>query len=376
MLRARRRLAVLARGSLTVSLEGETGTGKSAIAARFLHPRSGRTGAFVTADLSTVPPDLLPAHLIGSQRGSFTGAVADRKGLFELAHRGTLFLDELQNATPEVQKLLLVALQERRIRPLGAAREIPVDVKLIASSGRPFAEAVSSGALRADLWMRLGPATRVVLPPLRERRGDLPFLFRRFAVAAAKEPENAELVRRIAEGAGFREDAPFAVTLGGRDTPPDRPSVELFVPAPVFRSLERHGWPGNVRELDAVARNLVVFTLVAAADVADPSTALGSARLQADPALVAEMLAASAAVVPAAAADGKGRIDVRIEPARSLSAAATAVERQYLGTLFERTGGDLEAMAEALLGDRSRARAIRLRMNQIGLSVKKLRESP
>jgi CheY-like chemotaxis protein len=166
MVAARRRLAVLARGRMPVILEGETGTGKSYIAERWIHAQSGRPGPFIAADLSTLPPDLVPAYLFGAQRGAYTGAVADRKGVFELAGGGTLFLDEVQNLSAETQRQLLLVLQDRRVRPLGASRDVPVDVKVIAASNQSLAGAVAAGRFRADLYMRLGPATRVVLPPL------------------------------------------------------------------------------------------------------------------------------------------------------------------------------------------------------------------
>ncbi|MCA9525514.1 MAG: sigma-54-dependent Fis family transcriptional regulator, partial [Myxococcales bacterium] len=185
----RRRLAVLARGRLPVILEGETGTGKSFLAERWLHARSGRPGPFVVLDLATIPTDLVPAHLFGATRGAYTGAVTDRKGVFELAHEGTLFIDEIQNVPLEVQKQLLLVLQDRKVRPLGSSREVPVDVKVVAASNTPLADAVRAGRFRPDLHMRLSPATRVQLPPLRERPRDLAFLARRFVSQAVRDSD-------------------------------------------------------------------------------------------------------------------------------------------------------------------------------------------
>ncbi|MCA9543285.1 MAG: sigma 54-interacting transcriptional regulator, partial [Myxococcales bacterium] len=133
MTEVRRRLRMMARGRMPVILEGETGTGKSYLAERLLHAASGRKGAFVVLDLSTVPTDLIPAHLFGARRGAYTGAVADRQGVFELADGGTLFIDEIQNVPLEVQKQLLLVLQDRKVRPLGASKEVPVDVKVVAA---------------------------------------------------------------------------------------------------------------------------------------------------------------------------------------------------------------------------------------------------
>mgnify|MGYP005813554817 CR=1 FL=1 len=171
----RSRLSVLSRGALPVILEGETGTGKSYLAERFVHQKSGRSGPFVVLDVSTVPRDLLAAQLFGSVRGAYTGAISDRKGVFELAHRGTLFLDEIQNAPLEVQKQLLLVLQDKRVRPIGGNHDRVVDVKVVAASNEPLARAVAEGRFRADLYMRLSPATRVIIPPLRQRTADLRF---------------------------------------------------------------------------------------------------------------------------------------------------------------------------------------------------------
>ena len=210
----RRRLAVLARGGLPVILEGETGTGKSFLAERFLHANSGRSGPFVTLDLATIPRDLVAAHLFGAVKGAYTGAVADRKGAFETAHKGTLFLDEVQNIPTDVQRQLLVVLQDRRVRPLGSTKELDVDVKVIAATNSRLADAVARGQFRPDLYMRLSPATQVVIPPLRERPGDLAFLARRFVATAMEEPENAELRDRIAPTLGLPPGVSAELVIG------------------------------------------------------------------------------------------------------------------------------------------------------------------
>lgn len=372
----RRRLAVLARGRLPVILEGETGTGKSFLAERFVHANSGRSGPFVTVDLAAVPPDLVPAHLFGATRGAYTGAVADRKGLFELADGGTLFIDEVQNVPLDVQKQLLLVLQDRRVRPLGGSREIPVDVKIVAASNAPLAEAVAAGRFRPDLYMRLSPATRVVIPPLRDRPGDLAFLCRRFVAHAAEEPETAELRDQVARAVGLPAGAPLTLVIG-RSGAGAGSALALVLPEPVWRRLARHPWPGNVRELAMVMHNVVTFTLVGAVDAVRAGLSLSSPRLQVDPGLVGELLAGSAALPArgrdAAGRPADGRIPVRIEPAETLNQVANSVERQYFRHLFAETGGDFAAMAARLLGDPERARAVRLRFNQLGLKVREMR---
>jgi DNA-binding NtrC family response regulator len=370
MLAVRRRLAVLARGRLPVILEGETGTGKSYVAERFIHANSGRSGPFVTVDLATIPADLVPAHLFGATRGAYTGSIADRKGVFELAHEGTLFIDEIQNIPAEVQKQLLLVLQDRRVRPLGASREVPVDVKIVAASNTPLAEAVAAGRFRPDLYMRLSPATRVVLPPLRERTADLPFLARRFVARAVEEPETAELRDQVAQAAGLPAGAPLNLVIG-RGRRGDG-GLELALPDPAWKRLAQHPWPGNVRELATVLQNVVTFTLVAAVDAVRAGLALSSPRLQVDPGLVGELLAGAAPLSGGPTAQ-PGAIVVRVEPAETLNQVANAVERQYLIQMFQETQGEFGAMAERLLGDAARARAVRLRFNQLGLKVRDLR---
>lgn len=369
----RRRLAVLARGRLPVVLEGETGTGKSFLAERCLHRNSGRDGPFVVLDLATVPTELIPAHLFGATRGAYTGAVADRKGVFELAHRGTLFIDEVQNVPLEVQKQLLLVLQDRRVRPLGSSREVEVDVKVVAASNAPLAEAVRAGRFRPDLYMRLSPATRVVLPPLRERPGDLRFLARRFVERAADEADIAELRDRVARAVGADTGAPLTL-LVGRESRDAGEQLALALPTPAWRRLAAHPWPGNLRELAMVMHNIVTFTLVAAVDAIEAGVALSAPRLQVDPGLVGDLLAGAPAIRTDGSDDHPDHVKVKLAPAETLNSVSTSVERQYFLHLFRQTDGDFDAMAERLLGDRERGRAVRLRFNQLGLKVRELRK--
>lgn len=372
----RRRLQVLARGSMPVILEGETGTGKSFIAEKFVHKQSGRRGPFVTLDLSAIPRDLVPAHLFGALKGSYTGALVDRKGAFELAHRGTLFIDELQNIPLEVQKQLLVVLQDRRVRPLGAAREVEIDVKVVAATNESLAEAVTQGRFRQDLYMRLGPASRVVLPPLRQRPEDLPILARRLAKRAAQDPDIKTLRSEVTEEVGLVSVAPLEVVLGrGSATPED--TLQLMLPQAAWKRLRQHPWPGNMRELSMVMHNLVSFTLLAAVDAIHSGMPVHAPRLQIDAGLVGELLAGSERLTAVSSQAGILRDDevtVQLRPAKALNGVAIDVERQYLRSLFEKTRGDFAKMAELLLGDASRARAVQLRFNQVGLKVRELRK--
>jgi DNA-binding NtrC family response regulator len=370
----RRRLDVLARGSMPIILEGETGTGKSFLAERFLHARSGRHGPFVTLDLAAIPTDLIPAHLFGALRGSYTGAVADRKGAFELAHQGTLFIDEVHNAPLEVQKQLLVVLQDRRVRPLGSPREVDVDVKVVAATNQSLAAAVANGRFRQDLYMRLGPATRIEIPPLRQRTGDLAFFAHRLCELGAAHSDNEILRQEVARAVGLPARAGLRLVLG-RPEQEASGELELVVPEPVWKRMLRHPWPGNVRELSMVMHNMVSFTLVAALDAVRSGMPVRSPRLQVDPGLVGELLAGSEALAAASGAPmGGGGLVVHLSAADTLNNVAKEVERQYMRALFERTDGDFAQMAQTLLGDSGKARSVRLRCNHLGLKVRELRK--
>lgn len=381
----RRRLGVLARGALPVLLEGETGTGKSHLAREFVHANSGRKGPFVALDVATLPADLVPAALFGALRGSYTGAVVDRKGAFEAAHKGTLFLDEIQNAPLDVQKQLLRVLQEGRVQPVGATREIPVDVKVVAASNLPLAEAVAAGRFRADLYMRLSPATKTVVPPLRARKADLPFFVRRLAQQAGQRVEIMALQAVVARAVGLPSAAPMVVVMGSDLRARPQPSaLELALPTAAWEAMRQHDWPGNMRELAMIVENLVAFTLFAAVDAIRSGLPLHETRLQVDAGLVRDLLGATPPPVPLKPPADVTGVDpgpqarevltVHLTPADTLHAVAASLERQVLQMLFARHDGDFGAMAAQLLGDPVRARAVRLRFNQLGLSARGLRD--
>src|SRR5256886_13717375 len=151
MAELRRQLAVLARSPLPVLIEGETGTGKSFLAEHVLHPRSGAKGPLVVTDLSTVPDTLMPAHLFGSRRGSYTGSGGDHPGVFEQAHGGTLFLDEIANLDLELQRQLLLVLERGTVTRLGGSRPRPAAPKLVAANNLDLEPLVREGPVRAGL---------------------------------------------------------------------------------------------------------------------------------------------------------------------------------------------------------------------------------
>lgn len=167
--------AVAPRGN-SVLITGETGTGKE-LAARALHRGSGRPGKLVALNCGGLAEGIIESELFGHVRGAFTGAVTSRDGLFRAAEQGTLFLDEIGEMPPGLQVKLLRVLETRMVRPIGAAHEVPIDVRLVAATHRDLVAAVREGRFRADLYARLAQWC-LVLPPLRERREDLPLLIR------------------------------------------------------------------------------------------------------------------------------------------------------------------------------------------------------
>jgi formate hydrogenlyase transcriptional activator len=209
----------------TVLIRGETGTGKELIA-RALHelsPRQGRT--FVKLNCAAIPTGLLESELFGHERGAFTGAICQKVGRFELAHHGTLFLDEVGDIPPELQPKLLRVLQEQEFERLGSTKTIKVDVRLVAATNRDLARMVADGTFRADLYYRLN-VFPVVLPPLRERPEDIPGLVRHFTQR-------------------------FARRMGRR--------IET-IPSAVMDALVCYPWPGNVRELQNVIERAVILS--------------------------------------------------------------------------------------------------------------------
>jgi len=213
----------LAHSDIPVVIEGETGTGKEALAESFheLGPRA--KGPWVVFDCTAVPPNLLESELFGHERGAFTGAVSNRKGVFEQAHHGTLFIDEIGDLDVALQAKLLRAIERSEVRPLGGDRVVRVDVRIIAATRRDLDREVQAGRFRDDLFHRLAVA-RVELPPLRDRRGDVAILARH-----------------------------FAEELGGDAN---------AIPAEVVARWEDYAWPGNIREIrNAVARYLALGEL-------------------------------------------------------------------------------------------------------------------
>ena len=217
-------VAKVAASDLTVLIAGETGTGKELIA-RAIHRRSGRSShAFVAVNCAALPRELIASELFGHERGAFTGAMHRRIGRFELAHGGTIFLDEVGELLPETQVALLRVLQERELERVGGRETIRVDVRVIAATNRNLLDALAEGTFRRDLYYRLS-VFPIEMPPLRERKQDIPLLVQYFTDRYARQVGKA--YRRV-----------------------DSRTVDRLVSYP---------WPGNVRELQNVIERSVIL---------------------------------------------------------------------------------------------------------------------
>ncbi len=394
MLAMRRRLSILARGRLPIILLGETGTGKTLLAREFIHHRSRRKGPFVTVDLSTIPRDLMAAHLFGVVKGAYTGATSSRDGVLARAHEGTLFLDEIGNLNLDVQKSLLTVLQDSRYHPVGSVDERQVDVKIVVATNEDLGVMVRDGRFREDLYMRLNPATAVTLPSLRNRRDDFQELLRTFLNRVAADPYNRDLLLQYAEQRGLRlpeAGQTMPITVGNAvpaKTDPRR--IHLLLQPTSFKLLREFPWAGNFRQLEMTLSNLVALTLVELVDRAeqvepdDPSQASRPDVVPIPPRTVRELLrpmetAKAGISAPARGVtegeDGRHQLVVDLDPADSLNAVSCSVERQYLEGLYEKYSGDLARIAGILLDDPGAGRKVQLRMNQLGIKLRKLKRA-
>jgi DNA-binding NtrC family response regulator len=225
MHKVRSMIEKVAETDATVLVRGESGTGKELVA-REIHERNSarRNASFVAVNCAALPSELIESELFGHEKGAFTGAAAKREGKFEQADGGTLFLDEIGDMSSNVQAKLLRALEERRIERLGSNDSIPVDVRIVSATHRPLEQEITNGNFRADLFYRLRVVT-IDIPPLRERREDIPLLAETFLRLAA---ERYELQQR-----------PLGQTA--------------------LKRLLEYNWPGNVRELKNTIDRAVIM---------------------------------------------------------------------------------------------------------------------
>ena len=304
-------LETVAPTNSTILITGETGTGKEVVAKAIHHNSPRRLHRFITLNCSAIPETLLEAELFGHVRGAFTGAVGNRQGRLEQAHRGTLFLDEVGTMSAALQMKLLRVLQEREFERVGDSHTIKVDVRVIAATNSDLGRLVAEGQFREDLFYRLN-VIPVQLPPLRERKEDVPLLVQHFLGKFLQE--------RNAPGDG---DAP-----GDRA----RPSADRSTAAPQtvsqegMRRLMAYHWPGNVRQLENAIERAVAFTTGRSQiEVGDLPTEIQQAQ---EPALT------SSVTLP--------------EDGVDLDAFMANIERELIQRSLERTGGNKGQAARLL----------------------------
>jgi DNA-binding NtrC family response regulator len=288
-------LELVAGADATVLVEGETGTGKELVARGLHEAGARRRGPFVAIDCGALPPTLLESELFGHVRGAFTGAATTREGAFARADGGTLFLDELAAIEPATQARLLRVLEERAVRPVGSDRERALDVRVVAAARLDLEREVADGRFRADLYYRLS-VVRVALPPLRDRREDLPALVR-------------ELLRVRGLDAGAIEGTNLD-------------------------QLMAHDWPGNVRELRNVLDRALALT--------PRARSFAELRLH----------------VAGRVTDDPLAVRSDLPYAEAKQALLDAFELRYLRDAYLRHDGNVSAMARAIGLDRKHLRSL------------------
>ena len=319
----------VARSMAPVLVTGESGTGKELVA-RAIHDCSPRAaGPFVAVNCGAIPEALLEAEFFGYRKGAFTGANEDREGFFQASQGGTLFLDEIGDLPLAMQSKLLRVIQERAVRALGAVAELPVNVRIVSATHRDLDSEVQGGRFRQDLFYRLN-VIRIVVPPLRERIGDVP------AICSA-------VIERIARDAGV--------------------SPVPMLTSDALQHLLRYAFPGNVRELENLLHRALALSsgpAISLVDLGLPDTLLGEASGDSAQAAAKDAAAAPAAVSAASASS------VAVALPTDLAAYLDAVERDILERALERHRYNRTA-AGASLG--LSLRQMRYRMARLGVGA-------
>ena len=308
MQRVRSMIGKLSRSQAPVYISGESGTGKELVA-RLIHDKGPRRSApFIPVNCGAIPSELMESEFFGHKKGSFTGAVSDKEGLFRAAEGGTLFLDEVAELPLHMQVKLLRAIQERAVRPVGGHQEVPVDVRILSATHKDLAKLVDEGSFRRDLFYRIN-VIQLAIPPLRERPDDIPMLVEHF-------------LQRLTGAAG--EDLPILT-------------------ASALAALQRHPFAGNVRELENTlerALTLAEGDLIDEDDLLLPDAGGGEATMT---------LAATAA-----APVGEFALEDYIED----------IERDVIVKALEKTRYNKTAAAKVL---GITFRALRYRLKKLGL---------
>ena len=300
----------VARTDATVLISGESGTGKELVA-RTVHQLSPRRDLpFVAVNCGAIPAELLESELFGHEKGAFTGAVASRAGMFQLADRGVIFLDEVGEMSPPLQVKLLRVLQEHEVRPVGADRSLKIDLRVIAASNKTLADEVEKGRFREDLFYRL-QVIPIHIPPLRERRSDIPILVQHFLDKINRK----------------RPEGPVHIT--------EEAMVQLW----------EYDWPGNVRELENLLERL---TILAEGDVVDVDNL---------PPNIRSFFSGKRVPTPTVGDEGL-----------DFNRAVEAFENRLIAEAMRRTGGNKQAAAR-LLGLKRTTLVAKLRRRKPGAVV-------
>jgi len=282
-------------------LTGESGTGKELVASALHHHSSRRAGAFIRVNCAAIPPTLIESELFGHEKGAFTGAIASKPGRFELADKGTLFLDEVAEIPTEMQVKLLRVLQESQFERVGGLKTLEVDVRLVAATNRNLVEEVETGRFREDLFYRLN-VVPIKLPPLRERTVDIP-------------PLVDHMLTRFNERLGRAVDGI------------SQEATEAFI---------AYSWPGNVREMENVLERLVLFC---------EQPEIGMDLLPDELRSGAAYSGGGDITVPRLDRDLAGRISMK----ELVKEKTAQVERQLIMQALERTDGNVTRAAQLLM---------------------------
>jgi two-component system response regulator PilR (NtrC family) len=301
MLEVFKMIETIARTNSTILVTGESGTGKGLVAQAVHFHSLRRERPMVSLNCGALPETLLESELFGHMRGSFTGADGNKKGLLEVAERGTVFLDEIGEMTPAMQVKLLRVLQERRFRRVGGLEELQADIRFIAATNQDLTKRVADGRFREDLFYRIN-VIPIVLPPLRDRREDIPLLAEHFL-------------------------AKYTDAMGKQIAAISHEALELLV---------QYGWPGNIRELENVVERAVALE---GSPTILPDSLPAAMRGRAGQNGAA---AAASATLPSA-------VDVEPGPGFDLEAHVQEIERGYIAEALKRAGG-VQVKAAELLG--------------------------
>jgi two-component system, NtrC family, response regulator PilR len=293
----------------TVLICGESGTGKELVARAIHYNSPRRDRAFVTVNCGALPEALLESELFGHMRGSFTGAVSNKEGLFEVADGGTLFLDEIAEAPPGIQVKLLRVLQKPEFRRVGGTRDIKVDVRIIAATNKDLTKAVAQGLFREDLYYRLN-VIPITLPPLRSRPEDIPPLVQHF------------------------------LTIFGQKA--NKPALTMAPAA--MRALQQYGWKGNVRELQNVLERVIAMVSGAEITLEDVIQWMQESSINGESKVPSE--------IPSEGLD--------------LESLINGIERELLVKALARSGGVKKEAARLL---KLNARSLRYRLNKYEITL-------